>query len=84
MNREMITNIKNAGGIPLGNGGYIEYDWLLHRQKDYVGIIRMDTEAQLKERMSVKRYAECPNCYVICPANENIVRFNLIINPPDK
>ena len=53
----------------------IEYDWLLHKPFS-VGTIRLELEKQTEERFSVKRYASCPNYFVIMPASEELIKAN--------
>ena len=72
----IVRNVKDSGGILIGQGGFIEYDWLLHRKKDFAGIIKLELKSQKEERFSVKRYAKCPNCFVIMPASEEVIKFN--------
>jgi len=54
----------------------IEYDWLLHIRKDCAGLTDLDFQSQERERFSVKRYSKCPNCFVIYPAGEELIKLN--------
>ncbi len=71
----MIRNINEADEIPIYRDS-VEYDWLLHIKSQYTGITKGDIEAQKEKRFSVKRFMECPNCYVIMPASDILIKNN--------